>query len=149
MRYYALSAHALWDIRLYRGSSLKTAEDNVLVSIWYDSPLTLIPSVLLIYLQIRPPFPAAWTSTSNKPKLTLCTTATPSKAPASTEYIYHNILLGYGKKSFYNKVAKSHICAAMDGYDSVIFAYDQTTSGKSFTLVCSFLSSSLDLIIYL
>ena len=37
----------------------------------------------------------------------------------------------------------------MDGYNSVIFAYGQTASGKTFILVCSFLSSSLDLVIYL
>ena len=34
----------------------------------------------------------------------------------------------------------------MDGYNSVIFAYGQTASGKTFTLVCSFLPLSLDLI---
>lgn len=37
----------------------------------------------------------------------------------------------------YNAVARSHVCAAMDGYNSVIFAYGQTASGKTFTLVCA------------
>lgn len=35
----------------------------------------------------------------------------------------------------YNAVARSHVCAAMDGYNAVIFAYGQTASGKTFTLV--------------
>ena len=47
------------------------------------------------------------------------------------------------------KVSKSHTCSAMDGYNSVIFAYGPTALKKTFTLVCSFLSSSLDLVIYL
>jgi hypothetical protein len=36
----------------------------------------------------------------------------------------------------YNAVARNHVCAAMDGYNAVIFAYGQTASGKTFTLVC-------------
>ena len=35
----------------------------------------------------------------------------------------------------YNAVARSHVCAAMDGYNAVVFAYGQTASGKTFTLV--------------
>ena len=124
------------------------AEDKVLVSIRYNSPLTLILSLLLICLQrIRPSSTTAWTSTSNK--LKLASSTTPSKTPASTEYTYDNVLTGSENKPVYNKVAKSHVCAAMDGYNSVIFAYGQTASGKTFTLVCSFLPSSLDLLIYL
>lgn len=34
----------------------------------------------------------------------------------------------------YNAAARSHVHAAMDGYNSVIFAYGQTASGKTFTL---------------
>ena len=37
----------------------------------------------------------------------------------------------------------------MDGCNSVIFTYGPTVFEKTFTLVCSFLSSALDLVIYL
>ena len=122
------------------------AEDKVLVSIRYNFPLALVLPLLLTCLQrMRPSSTTAWTSTANTLKLASSTTPTPSK----TEYTYDNVLTGSENKPVYNKVAKNHVCAAMDGYNSVIFAYGQTASGKTFTLVCSFLLSSLALAIYL
>lgn len=45
------------------------------------------------------------------------------------------MLTGSENKPVYNAVARNHVYAAMDGYNSVIFAYGQTASGKTFTLV--------------
>ncbi|KAI6139301.1 P-loop containing nucleoside triphosphate hydrolase protein [Pisolithus tinctorius] len=44
------------------------------------------------------------------------------------------VLTGSENKPVYNAVARSHVCAAMEGYNAVIFAYGQTASGKTFTL---------------
>ncbi|KAH8104743.1 kinesin-domain-containing protein [Cristinia sonorae] len=54
------------------------------------------------------------------------------KAPQ--EFHFDEILTGSENKPVYNAVARSHVCAAMDGYNAVIFAYGQTASGKTFTL---------------
>jgi centromeric protein E len=58
-----------------------------------------------------------------------------SKSVTGTEYNFDEILTGSENKPVYNAVARSHVCAAMDGYNAVIFAYGQTASGKTFTLV--------------
>jgi centromeric protein E len=54
------------------------------------------------------------------------------------EFQFDEVLTGSENKLIYNAVAKSHVCAAMEGYNAVIFAYGQTASGKTFTLVSSF-----------
>ena len=126
------------------------AEDKVLISIWYNSPFALVLPLLLTCLQrMCPSSTIAWTSTANTLKLMPSPTMTHSKTPTSTEYTYDNILTGSENKPVYNKVTKNHVCTAMDGYNSVIFTYRRTASGKTFTLVCSFLLSSLALAIYL
>lgn len=58
-----------------------------------------------------------------------------AKSSASAEYNFDEILTGSENKPVYNAVARGHVCAAMDGYNAVIFAYGQTASGKTFTLV--------------
>jgi centromeric protein E len=58
-------------------------------------------------------------------------------ATGAAEYNFDEILTGSENKPVYNAVARSHVCAAMDGYNAVIFAYGQTASGKTFTLVSS------------
>ncbi|KAH9991250.1 P-loop containing nucleoside triphosphate hydrolase protein [Russula vinacea] len=55
-------------------------------------------------------------------------------ATAPPLFHFDEILTGSDNKSVYNAVARNHVCAAMDGYNSVIFAYGQTASGKTFTL---------------
>ncbi|KAH7909035.1 P-loop containing nucleoside triphosphate hydrolase protein [Hygrophoropsis aurantiaca] len=57
-----------------------------------------------------------------------------STATAPPEFRFDEVLTGSENKPVYNAVARSHVCAAMDGYNSVIFAYGQTASGKTFTL---------------
>lgn len=59
------------------------------------------------------------------------------KAVSSQDYAFDEILSGSENKPVYNAVARSHVCAAMDGYNAVVFAYGQTASGKTFTLVSS------------
>lgn len=54
---------------------------------------------------------------------------------APQEFHFDEVLTGSENKPVYNAVARSHVCAAMDGYNAVIFAYGQTASGKTFTLV--------------
>ena len=39
------------------------------------------------------------------------------------------MLTGSDNKSVYNRAARAHVRAAMDGYNSVVFAYGQTASG--------------------
>lgn len=51
------------------------------------------------------------------------------------EFHFDEILTGSENKPVYNAVARSHVWAAMDGFNSVVFAYGQTASGKTFTLV--------------
>ena len=52
------------------------------------------------------------------------------------EFNFDEILTGSENKPVYNAVARSHVKAAMEGYNAVCFAYGQTASGKTFTLVC-------------
>lgn len=53
---------------------------------------------------------------------------------AAGEFHYDEVLTGTDNKAVYAATAKSHVRAAMDGYNSVVFAYGQTASGKTFTL---------------
>jgi centromeric protein E len=57
---------------------------------------------------------------------------TSSKPPTHT---FDRILTGSDNKSVYSLTAKAHVRAAMEGYNAVVFAYGQTASGKTFTLV--------------
>jgi chromosomal replication initiation ATPase DnaA len=52
------------------------------------------------------------------------------------EFNFDEMLTGSENKPIYNAVAKSHVTAAMEGYNAIVFAYGQTASGKTFTLVC-------------
>ena len=60
---------------------------------------------------------------------------TKSAGTPSQDFRFDEILTGSENKPVYNAVARSHVCAAMDGFNAVIFAYGQTASGKTFTLV--------------
>jgi centromeric protein E len=52
----------------------------------------------------------------------------------STTFNFDAVLIGSPNKPVYTTVAKSHVHAAMEGYNAVIFAYGQTASGKTYTL---------------
>ncbi|THH28271.1 hypothetical protein EUX98_g5913 [Antrodiella citrinella] len=84
---------------------------------------------VLVSIRIRPTSnPIVWNI--NDKKIQLDSQA--GKSPQ--EFNFDEILTGSENKPVYNAVARSHVCAAMDGYNSVIFAYGQTASGKTFTL---------------
>ncbi|OJA19520.1 hypothetical protein AZE42_03209 [Rhizopogon vesiculosus] len=89
---------------------------------------------VLVSIRIRPTTAhAAWDH--NVPR-TIKLFPQYAKSTASTppEFHFDEVLTGSENRPVYNAVARSHVCAAMDGYNSVIFAYGQTASGKTFTL---------------
>lgn len=84
----------------------------------------------ICYGRIKPTYnPTVWNAKDKKIQLD------PSSGKAAQEFNFDEILTGSENKPVYNAVARSHVCAAMDGYNAVIFAYGQTASGKTFTLV--------------
>ncbi|KAG8721908.1 Kinesin-like protein kip2 [Ceratobasidium sp. 395] len=76
----------------------------------------------------------AWSVNYEKSSLKLKDHFVRPGGPPAGEFIYDEILTGTDNKAVYAATAKSHVRAAMDGYNSVIFAYGQTASGKTFTL---------------
>jgi hypothetical protein len=62
-------------------------------------------------------------------------TLTMSRAKADP--MQDNVLTGSSNKAIYESAARKHVRSAMEGFNAVIFAYGQTASGKTFTLVCS------------
>ncbi|KAI8986071.1 kinesin-domain-containing protein [Trametes punicea] len=92
---------------------------------------------VLVSIRIRPTEnPSAWdVTTATRPKtIKLQQQYAKSAAATSQDFRFDEILTGSENKPVYNAVARSHVCAAMDGYNAVIFAYGQTASGKTFTL---------------
>ncbi|KAI0657337.1 kinesin-domain-containing protein [Cubamyces menziesii] len=92
---------------------------------------------VLVSIRIRPTHnPIAWdVTTATKPKtIKLQQQYTKSAAATPQDFRFDEILTGSENKPVYNAVARSHVCAAMDGFNAVIFAYGQTASGKTFTL---------------
>ncbi|KAF8182356.1 kinesin-like protein [Pholiota molesta] len=57
-----------------------------------------------------------------------------ASTPGSSSFNFDAVLTGTPNKPIYTTVARSHVQAAMEGYNAVIFAYGQTASGKTFTL---------------
>ncbi|KAJ8595149.1 kinesin-domain-containing protein [Rhizopogon salebrosus TDB-379] len=90
---------------------------------------------VLVSIRIRPTTSshAAWDH--NVPRtIKLLPQYAKSTANTPPEFHFDEVLTGSENRPVYNAVARSHVCAAMDGYNSVIFAYGQTASGKTFTL---------------
>jgi chromosomal replication initiation ATPase DnaA len=50
-------------------------------------------------------------------------------------YAFDSVVTGSGNREVYGRTAKTLVKSAMEGYDSLVFAYGQTASGKTFTLV--------------
>jgi centromeric protein E len=92
---------------------------------------------VLVSIRVRPSeAPSAWDSQANTKSIKLLPQHHRNAATTPPIFNFDEILTGSDNKSVYNAVARNHVCAAMDGYNSVIFAYGQTASGKTFTLVC-------------
>ncbi|KAI0032797.1 P-loop containing nucleoside triphosphate hydrolase protein [Vararia minispora EC-137] len=94
---------------------------------------------VLVSIRVRPTeVVAAWdTPTSRSPagkllKLQSHYHKNPNTSPP--EFTFDEVLTGSANKPVYNAVAKSHVIAAMEGFNAVVFAYGQTASGKTFTL---------------
>ncbi|KAG6332456.1 hypothetical protein ID866_6634 [Astraeus odoratus] len=89
---------------------------------------------VLVSIRIRPTVGhTGWdTSIPNTIKLLPQHAKTTLNTPP--EFHFDEVLTGSENKPVYNAVARSHVWAAMEGYNAVIFAYGQTASGKTFTL---------------
>ena len=109
-------------------------EDKVMVSIRYagqSSPN--ITAELIPFGRVRPTTASsAWETTSLSSLRLLPQHAKLSSSPAT--FNFDAIHTGSDNKPVYNSAARSHVQAAMDGFNAVIFAYGQTASGKTFTL---------------
>jgi len=91
---------------------------------------------VLVSIRVRPSdSPSAWETQKNVNSIKLFPQHHRNAATAPPVFNFDEILTGSDNKSVYNAVARNHVCAAMDGYNAVVFAYGQTASGKTFTLV--------------
>ncbi|RDB19183.1 Kinesin-like protein KIN-7L [Hypsizygus marmoreus] len=91
---------------------------------------------VMVSIRIRPTDPTANQHGSHPGTNTLKLTPLHAKSTssASTSFTFDSILTGTPTSPIYSTVARSHVHAAMDGFNAVIFAYGQTASGKTFTL---------------
>ncbi|TEB23012.1 kinesin-domain-containing protein [Coprinellus micaceus] len=95
------------------------SEDKVMVSVRIrptDSTSAWIPNAHEAGIKLDPTFVGRTT------------------APSSSSFNFDAVLTGTPNKPIYTTVGRSHVHAAMEGYNAVIFAYGQTASGKTFTL---------------
>jgi centromeric protein E len=91
---------------------------------------------VLVSIRVRPSeSPSAWDTQANARSIKVLPQHHRNTATTPPVFNFDEILTGSDNKSVYNAVARNHVCAAMDGYNAVIFAYGQTASGKTFTLV--------------
>lgn len=58
----------------------------------------------------------------------------PTSGLSCATFNFDAVLASSSNKLIYTTVARSHVHAAMEGYNAVIFAYGQTASGKTYTL---------------
>jgi centromeric protein E len=94
---------------------------------------------VLVSVRVRPSeAPSAWDTQVNAKSIKLLPQHHRNAATTPPVFHFDEILTGSDNKLVYNTIARNHVCAAMDGYNSVIFAYGQTASGKTFTLVCHY-----------
>ncbi|KAH9166098.1 kinesin-domain-containing protein [Lactarius sanguifluus] len=90
---------------------------------------------VLVSIRVRPSDAStAWEAQANAKSIKLLPQHHRNAATSPPIFNFDEILTGSDNKSVYNAVARNHVCAAMDGYNAVVFAYGQTASGKTFTL---------------
>lgn len=123
-------------------STEKEKKDKVLVSIRLEPESLSIsrPHMLIFLFRIRPSDENVWNVKGNT--ISLDPHYTKNTLVPPTTHTFDHISHGTGpnqntQKALYESVAKSHVAAAMDGYNAVVFAYGQTASGKSHTLTGS------------
>ncbi|KAF9525897.1 P-loop containing nucleoside triphosphate hydrolase protein [Crepidotus variabilis] len=94
---------------------------------------------VMVSIRIRPSeYTSAWVPHPPTNSLKLDSAYSRSASLVSTSptasFTFDSVLTGTPNKPIYTTVARSHVHAAMEGYNAVIFAYGQTASGKTFTL---------------
>ncbi|PPQ69904.1 hypothetical protein CVT24_003238 [Panaeolus cyanescens] len=96
---------------------------------------------VMVSIRVRPTeATSAWvpSPSTNSIKLdpTYAKSTANTTAPGNTnsDFNFDAVLTGTPNKPIYTTVGRSHVQAAMEGYNAVIFAYGQTASGKTFTL---------------
>ncbi|KAF9458828.1 kinesin-domain-containing protein [Collybia nuda] len=92
---------------------------------------------VMVSIRVRPTDAhTAWEAnpSTNSIKLDPTHSKNPTSAAQTSSFNFDSILTGTPNKPIYTTVARSHVHAAMEGYNAVIFAYGQTASGKTFTL---------------
>ncbi|KAG6816391.1 hypothetical protein H0H87_006540 [Tephrocybe sp. NHM501043] len=90
---------------------------------------------VMVSIRIRPTDRTnAWIPTPATNSIKLDTTYAKSSSTPTQSFNFDSILTGTPNKPVYTTVARSHVHAAMEGFNAVIFAYGQTASGKTFTL---------------
>ncbi|KAK0187486.1 P-loop containing nucleoside triphosphate hydrolase protein [Armillaria mellea] len=92
---------------------------------------------VMVSIRVRPSnTDSAWVASSSASYIHLDPIHAKSGAPnpADNKFDFDAVLTGSPNKPIYSTVAQSHVYAAMEGYNSVIFAYGQTASGKTYTL---------------
>ncbi|KAK0202275.1 kinesin-like protein [Desarmillaria ectypa] len=79
---------------------------------------------------------SAWVASTSASSIHLDPVHAKSGAPnpADNKFDFDSVLTGSTNKPIYTTVAQSHVYAAMEGYNAIIFAYGQTASGKTYTL---------------
>ncbi|KAG6895392.1 hypothetical protein C0992_001525 [Termitomyces sp. T32_za158] len=90
---------------------------------------------VMVSIRIRPTDGTlAWNPSHTTNSIKLDPTYAKSSSTPIQPFNFDSILTGTPNKPIYSAVARSHVHAAMEGYNAVIFAYGQTASGKTFTL---------------
>ncbi|KZO97209.1 kinesin-domain-containing protein [Calocera viscosa TUFC12733] len=104
-----------------------------------DGPMLDSEDKVLVSVRVRPNKASdsqdlAWDVKEKDDKIQLRSAYARAGGAGGGEYRFDNIVTGSDNKAVYNATAKAHVRAAMEGFNSVIFAYGQTASGKTFTL---------------
>ncbi|KAK0457604.1 P-loop containing nucleoside triphosphate hydrolase protein [Desarmillaria tabescens] len=92
---------------------------------------------VMVSIRVRPSnTDSAWVASSSASSIHLDPVHAKSGAPnpADNKFDFDSVLNGSPNKPIYSTVAQSHVYAAMEGYNAIIFAYGQTASGKTYTL---------------
>ncbi|KXN83381.1 Kinesin-related protein 11 [Leucoagaricus sp. SymC.cos] len=92
---------------------------------------------VMVSIRVRPSEgTSAWTPSpsTNSIQLDPSHSKNPTSGLNPTTFNFDAVLTGSPNKPIYTTIARSHVHAAMEGYNAVIFAYGQTASGKTYTL---------------
>ncbi|CAO3618585.1 unnamed protein product [Cunninghamella blakesleeana] len=77
----------------------------------------------------------AWNIDTESSKIQLAEQNRRQASQASNEYLFDNVFYGSDNDLLYDQSVKPLIKQAMDGYNATVFAYGQTSSGKTYTMM--------------